>query len=427
MPAQLPWIIKYRPKKIAEVVDQDNAKRQFIPWIKAWIEGKKPEKKAALLYGPAGCGKTSLVEATAKELGLELIEMNASDFRTREAIERVAKVAATKYSLFGFRGKIILLDEIDGISAIADRGALNAVLDLIEASNHPIVLTANDPWDPKLRTLREQCLLIAFKRLPKRAIILMLKRICEKERLICEYKALSLIADYAEGDMRSAINDLQNVAAISRNITVEVVKPILARRDRQYTPFEALRNLFFSKYAWQAKKAITSTDIDYETMMLWIAENLPYQYSDPEDLWRAYEALARADVYLGRIKRSQSWDLLSYVFDLMGPGVVLARKTSKLKWVKYSFPRKIILMAKTKGQREIRDAIAKVLAGALHISSVVAKRDVLPYLRIIFNENPAYAARIALGLNLTESMIKFLTPKRYREVLKELAKLKKQA
>ena len=125
MPAQLPWIIKYRPKKIAEVVDQDNAKRQFIPWIKAWIEGKKPEKKAALLYGPAGCGKTSLVEATAKELGLELIEMNASDFRTREAIERIAKVAATKYSLFGFRGKIILLDEIDGISAIADRGAVS--------------------------------------------------------------------------------------------------------------------------------------------------------------------------------------------------------------------------------------------------------------------------------------------------------------
>jgi len=86
-----------------------------------------------------------------------------------------------------------------------------------------------------------------------------------------------------------------------------------------------------------------------------------------------------------------------------------------------------MLMAKTKEQREIRDAIAKVLAGALHISSVVAKRDVLPYLRIIFNENPAYAARIALGLNLTESMIKFLTPKKYREVLRELAKLKKQA
>jgi len=427
MSTRLPWIIKYRPKKVAEVVDQDNAKKQFIPWIKAWIEGKKPEKKAALLYGPAGCGKTSLVEATAKEFGLELIEMNASDFRTREAIERIAKVAATKYSLFGFRSKIILLDEIDGLNAIADRGALSAVLDLIEATTHPIVLTANDPWDPKLRSLRDKCLLIAFRRLPKRAVILMLKRICESEKLICEYNALSLIADYAEGDLRSAINDLQNVASISKHITLEVAKPILARRDRQYTPFEALRSLFFSKYAWQAKKAVTSADIDYETMMLWIAENLPYQYTDPEDLWRAYEALARADVYLGRVKRTQNWDLLAYVFDLMGAGVALARRKTKFKWVKYSFPQKILLLAKTRERREIRDAIAKVLAGTLHISSIVAKREVLPFLRIIFNENPEYAARIALGLNLTESMIKFLTPKRYREVLKELAKLKKTA
>ncbi len=420
MPAPLPWIIKYRPKRVAEVADQEEAKKIFIPWLKSWLQGRIPEKKAVLFYGPAGCGKTSLAEAAAREYGLELVEMNASDFRTKDAIERVAKIAATKYSLFGFRGKIILLDEVDGISAVADKGALDAIIDLINSTRFPIILTANDPWDPKLRNLRELCVMIPFRRLTKTAMKEVLKRICLSEKLECDNKALDLIISYAEGDLRSAINDLQNAASISRKITVELVRPILARRDRQYTPFEALRNLFMSKYAWQAKKAVTSADIDYETMMLWIAENIPNQLTDPEDLWRAYEALSRADVYLGRIKRTQNWDLLSYTFDLMGPAVALARKASKFRFVRYSFPQKIILLSKTKKQREIRDAIAKVVAGALHISTHIAKKDVIPFLHVIFNNNPKYAARLALGLNLTEEMIKFLAPTKYREILREM-------
>jgi len=424
MPAPLPWIIKYRPKRVVEVADQEEAKKLFIPWIKGWLQGKVPDKKAVLFYGPAGCGKTSLAEATAKEFGLELIEMNASDFRTKDAIERVAKIAATKYSLFGFKGKIILLDEVDGISTVADKGALDAIIDLINSTRFPIILTANDPWDPRLRRLRELCLMVPFRRLTKTAMKEVLRRICLNEGLECDNKALDLIISYAEGDLRSAINDLQNAASISRKITVDVVKPILARRDRQYTPFEALRNLFMSKYAWQAKKAVTSTDIDYETMMLWIAENIPNQLTDPEDLWRAYESLSRADVYLGRIKRTQNWDLLSYVFDFMGPGVALARKASKFRFARYNFPQKILLLAKTKRQREIRDAIAKVIAGSLHISTHIAKRDVIPFLHVIFNNNPKYAARIALGLNLTEEMIKFLSPTKYKEILKELKRRK---
>lgn len=425
MPAPLPWIIKYRPKRIADVVNQENAKKLFIPWLKSWIEDKIPVKKAALFYGPAGCGKTSLAEAAAKEYGLELIEMNASDFRTREAIERVAKIAATKYSLFGFRGKIILLDEVDGISTVADRGALEAIIDLIRNTRFPIILTANDPWSPKLKPLRDLCILVSFRRLTKTSVKMLLRRICENEGLECDGKALSLIAEYAEGDLRSAINDLQNVAAITKKITVEAVKPIIARRDRQYTPFEALRGLFMSKYVWQAKRAISSTDIDYETLMLWIAENLPYQYTDPEDLWRAFEALARADVYLGRMKRTQNWDLLAYVFDLMGPGVALARKISKFRFVKYSFPQKILLLSKTRHQREIRDTLARVIAGSTHVSSATAKVDIIPFLRIIFNANPKYATKIALGLNLTEEMIKFLTPTKYKEILRELKKAHK--
>jgi len=411
----LPWIIKYRPRRIDEVVDQEQAKEKFLPWLRQWLQGRPPEKKAALLYGPAGVGKTSLVEAAAHEYGLEIIEMNASDFRRREDIERIAKIAATQYSLFG-RKRIILLDEVDGISGTADKGGLDAILDLINATRYPIVMTANDPWDQKLRPLREAALMIPFNRLSERYVVQALKRICVAEKIECEDAALKLIAQRSEGDLRSAINDLQAIAEGYGRVTVDIVKGVLASRDRQYSPWEMLRHLFMAKYAWQAKRPVTQADLDYTTMLQWINENIAVQYSDPEDIWRAHESLARADIFMGRIMRSQSWDLLSYVFDLAGPGVALARKKSKFKWAKYQFPQKILLLARTKETREIRDAIAEVIAKRLHVSRTRAKSEVLPLLSVIFRERPDYAARLAIGYNLTDSMVKYLAGPMYNQV-----------
>ncbi len=422
---ELPWVIKYRPKKIADVANQDKAKKEFIEWLTAWLHGK-PSKKAALLYGPPGCGKTSMVEAAAHEYGLELIEMNASDFRRREDIERVAKLAATQMSLFGSRRKIILLDEVDGISGTADRGGLNAILELIEITIHPVVMTANDPWDTKLKPLRDASKLIAFNRLTETVVARVLSYICKSEKIECDDKALRYLAKLSDGDLRSAINDLEAIARGYGKVTLDLVKALVRRRDREYSPFEALRNLFMSKYAWQAKLAVTQTNIDYETMMQWINENLPNQYSDPEDLWRGYEALSRASVYLGRIKRTGNWDLLSYVFDMMGAGVALARMKSKYRWVKYSFPQRILLMSKTKQVREVRDALARHLAAKLHVSSRIVKSDYIPMLQIIFVNNPKYAARIAIGYNLTENMVKYLAGPRSNEVLRYIRELKER-
>jgi len=423
----LPWVIKYRPKCIEpkpgcpmHVVDQEQAKKLFIPWLRQWLSGNPPEKKAALFYGPAGCGKTSLVEAAAHEYNLELVEMNASDFRRKEDIERVAKVAATQMSLFG-RKKIILLDEVDGISGTADKGGLDAVLHLIEVTRHPVVMTANDPWDQKLRPLREASLMVPFYRLSERHMVEVLARICKLENVECEMEALELLAKKAEGDLRSAINDLQAIAEGYGRVTRDLVQHLVASRDREYTPYEMLDHLFKSKYAWQAKRAVSHANLDYETLLEWINENIAVAYDDPEDVWRAHEALARADQYLGRIRRSLDWSLLSYVFDLAGPGVALARKRSKWRFrYKFQYPEKIKLMAQTKEQRELREAIAAHLAPKLLVSKTRFRSEILPYLQIIFRYNPRYAARLAIGYNLTERMVKYLAGPAASEVLEHM-------
>lgn len=423
MPRRIPWIIKYRPRRLADVVNQDNAKKQFIDWLESWLKGR-PSKKAVLLYGPAGCGKTSLVEAAAHEYGLELVEMNASDFRRKQDIERIAQTAARMRSLFA-RGKIILLDEVDGISGTADKGAIDAILHLIQTSRYPIVMTANNPWDQKLRPLRDAAIMIPFKRLTERHVILVLKRICEAEKIECEDAALREICRRSEGDLRSAINDLQAIAEGYGRVTLSLVRALSSYRNREYSPFEALQKMFNARYLFQAKSAISQANIDYETMMIWINEHIPTYYEDPEEISRAYDALSRADVYMGRIRRTGAWDLLSYVFDMMGPGVAFSRKMYRYRWKAFRSPKRLQLLAQTKRSREVREGIARALAPRLATSRATIKRDVIPYLKVIFMNNPRYAARIAMGYNLTDEMIKWLAGPKAREVIAYMERLRK--
>ncbi len=423
---RFPWVIKYRPKRIAEVVNQEDAKTKFVEWLRRW---PNVSKKAALLYGPPGSGKTSLVEAAAHEFGYELVEMNASDFRRKSDIERIAKRAASAYSLFGAKRKIILLDEVDGISGREDMGGLEAILQLIKISNAPIVMTANDPWDPKLRPLRDAAEMIQFRRLSKYDVMKVLRRICESEGLICEEQALEFIAERSEGDLRAAINDLQAIGEGYGRVTLDLARAMLRPRDREHDPFETLRNLFSARYAWQAKMALSQSQLDYEQAKLWLLENIANQYSDPEDLARAYDALSKADVYLGRIIKTNDWDLLAYAIDMMAAGVAMAAQNNpkdKYRWVKYSFPQKLLLLSKTKEVRAIRDDIAKAIAAQLHVSTATAKSEIMPFLHAVFITNPKYAAKLAIGLGLSEKMIEFLAGPAKSEVLKYYREYKQQ-
>ncbi len=421
---RLPWVIKYRPKRVDDVVNQNEAKAVTLKWIKSWVAGN-PIKKAALFNGPPGCGKTSLVEALANEFGYELVEMNASDYRRATDIERIAKVAATQRGLTG-RGKLILLDEVDGLSRLADEGAIQAILDLIKITKNPVVMTANNAWEQKLKPIRDASLIVNFRRLTKTDVKRVLRRICELEGILCEEDAINFIAERAEGDLRSAINDLEAVAEGFGKVTLKVCKAVLRYRDRVYAPYEVVRKIFISKYAWQARQAASQTDLSPDELMQWINENLPLQITDPEDLWRAYEKLSRADVFFGRIVRSGSWDLLPYAIELMTAGVALSiinDPRARYKWIRYQFPQKILLMSRTKEMRQLRERIAENIGRRILASKRKVKNDVLPYVKIIFDRNLEYAARLAAGLNLDEHMIKYLSPQNAAVISKMAAEI----
>lgn len=402
----LPWTIKHKPKTLREVIGNEEAKRELVNWIKSWDRGI-PEKKAAFLYGPPGVGKTVAVEALANDFQMELIEKNASDYRTEEAIKRFAGLASQYGTLFG-RRRIILLDELDGLTGNADKGGVKAITDIIKEAQCPIILIANNAYDPRFITLRNYCLLIEFKKPKVSEVLEYLKVICKREGIQAEEVALKFIANRSEGDVRSAITDLQATAQGKKILTYNDVA-WLGYRDRQENIFTVLKMIIYARTCDGAKRAVNMADIDMDMLFEWIYENVPSHITDPHDLARAMNALSLADIYRGRIKRTQDWSFMRYFIDFMTAGVAMSRINTKVTgWAPFRFPQRIQMLTKTKSEREIMLGVALKIKRKCHISANRAIKEFLPYLRVIFKNNSEMAARIAKWLELSSEMIYYL-------------------
>ena len=153
----MPLNEKYRPKSFNEVRGQILA----VEKAKAFVNNFGRGKKALILHGPPGSGKTTIAHVSAIENNAELFELNASDLRDREKLERILKPALEQKSLLKNK-KIILIDEVDGISAV-DRGGLTVLLYLIKTAIYPIIITANNIWHKKFSELRKVSELVVVK------------------------------------------------------------------------------------------------------------------------------------------------------------------------------------------------------------------------------------------------------------------------
>jgi len=369
------FIIKYRPKSLKDFVDQKEALAKFLKWYRNW----KPGSKAALLYGRPGTGKTCLVEAFANDENLQLIQMNASDTRSKKQIEEVFGHASSVAS-FLKKGRIFLIDEVDGIAGKEDVGGIKAIIEIIKKSRHPVVLTANDPYDPKLKVLREYCELIPFSEISVWDIEKKLKEICEKEGVDYDKEVLHQIAKRSEGDLRAAINDLETIARGKKKIGIKDLE-VLGFREREKDMFEALKVLFKTSSFTAARLSIANVDLEPENIMWWIEENISNEYERPEEIAKAYDALAKADVFKARIINRNYWKLMRYMNDLMTAGVSLAKNEVYRKFTKYQFPAKLRYLSASKAEREEEKEKLRKLSKLLNCSTKKVKKEFLPFFK----------------------------------------------
>ncbi|MFC1454859.1 replication factor C large subunit [Candidatus Undinarchaeota archaeon] len=395
-----PWTHKHQPS-LTEIYGQDRAVDQILNYVKNWRRGLKP----LLLYGDSGTGKTATVVAVANKLNCELIELNASDSRNADAITTKALSAATQASLFGTK-KIILLDEIDGLYGRVDRGAVPVVKDLIQKTQYPLILTANDPYRKNIRSLKDKCESINFSGLDYRLIANRLEEIAKLEKISVSKDVLQSIARRCGGDMRSAIMDFQSIATGRDKITEKDIE--MSTRDQVRGIQDVLKMIFKSSSIDTAIQAMNESDKDPDELFLWVRENLPHEYSG-QDLANAYEVLSRADLFRGRIRRQQYWGYLRYTLELISAGVSASKTKKNPAFVKYKMPSIMLKYGRYRFTRAYRDSLTSKIGAATHSS----KQDVLrslPYYRIL-TKDKGFRESFTEKLQLDDSELKYLTTK----------------
>lgn len=393
------FTLKYAPKNTSQVFGQQKA----IEELKNFVVGYKQQKhKAVLLHGPIGVGKTSSVYALAQELDYEILELNSSDLRNAENIKSFLDSALGQQSLF-FKPKMVLIDEVDNISGIKDRGCIPALVKAIEKSSFPVVLTANDIEDSKLKPLKKAVLLIDYHKLQYRTVAHGLQWVCQQEGITFEEKAINSLARQSDGDLRAALLDL-HICANEGTVNFLTVMN-LSDRKRTDTILNALSVIFKSTKVENALPALDDVDVDMNQVFLWIDANLPREYLDSASLARAYEHLSRADVFNGRIRRRQHWRFLVYINNLLTAGISSAKDERNQDFVTYKQTMRLLRMWQANMKFARKKEIASKLAEKTHTSNRAAMQQIF-YLQEIFRHRAE--AGIPADLDLSDEEMEWL-------------------
>ena len=288
------WSEKYRPKNLGEMVGNEEARSKLVAWLKRW----KPGSKAAMLVGSPGTGKTTTVHLAAEELGLQLVDLNASDTRTRDKLSRRMGEVVSSRSLFDTKS-LIFLDEVDGLAGRADYGAIDFIKDAVRRTENPVVMAANDSESDEVRKLSSVTIRIDFHRPDSEVVRAHLAKIARDEGLDLGARDLERISDAANGDIRAAINSLQTGVA--------------EWKDEELTASQAVNAFFGALDEKEALRALRAYPGQPRDKLRDLFTGVVRARVHEERKTAALEALSKADVLMGRIMRGKDWRLLRYL------------------------------------------------------------------------------------------------------------------
>ena len=238
----IPFARKYRPKFFREVIGQEAPVRILKNALK-----NNRVAHAYLFAGPRGVGKTTIARILAKALNCknltdgepcgqcencreidkgifpDLIEMDAASNRGIDDIRSLKE--AVNYKPIKGKHKVYIIDEAHMLT----KEAFNALLKTLEEPppNTTFVLCTTE-YDKIIPTILSRCQRIIFSKVPKNKVIEYMKKICEKEGLECEERALELLAVASEGCMRDAASLLDQASVYGEGkVTKEIVENFL--------------------------------------------------------------------------------------------------------------------------------------------------------------------------------------------------------
>lgn len=201
----LPWVEKYRPKTLDDLVSQ----KDVVDTISRFMEtGKLPH---LLFYGPPGTGKTSTILACARKLynknvSSMVLELNASDDRGIGVVREQIKDFASTQMIFRGGFKLVILDEADAMTNAA-QAALRRVIEKY-TTNVRFCIICN--YVSKIiPALQSRCTKFRFAPLEEDLVIERLNLVVEAENVNITDSGKSALLRVSKGDMRRVLNILQ--------------------------------------------------------------------------------------------------------------------------------------------------------------------------------------------------------------------------
>nr|CAD7577833.1 unnamed protein product [Timema californicum] len=270
------WVDRYKPTSTKQIIGQQGDKsnvKKLTRWLSNWHANHSGKKKlarpspwskddsgaffkAALLSGPPGIGKTTSAHLVCKELGLDIVEFNASDTRSKRLLhEDVSELLCNK-SLFGYfkdgnsnkptAKHVLLMDEVDGMAGNEDRGGIQELIQLIKNSRIPVICMCNDRHHPKIRSLVNYCFDLGFSKPRLEQIRGAMMTICYKEGVGVTADILNDIITASNQDIRQVLHHLSMFSARNKKLSGEQTK-VDAKNGQKILklgPWDVLRKVF---------------------------------------------------------------------------------------------------------------------------------------------------------------------------------------
>ncbi|KAG9201810.1 replication factor C subunit 4 [Epicoccum nigrum] len=207
---ELPWVEKYRPVYLDDVVGNT----ETIERLK--IIAKDGNMPHMIISGMPGIGKTTSILCLARQLLGDaykeaVLELNASDERGIDVVRnRIKGFAQKKVTLPPGRQKLVILDEADSMTSGAQQ-ALRRTMEIYSATTR--FAFACNQSNKIIEPLQSRCAILRYARLTDAQVVRRVMQVCEAEKVQYSDDGIAALVFSAEGDMRQALNNLQSTSA----------------------------------------------------------------------------------------------------------------------------------------------------------------------------------------------------------------------